>query len=194
MKSKNQIYRGEGEHLLKLITTYHALQYEQVLQFFIRNRDSMKSLISSLIKQGRIYYDQDRDLLCDVPEAADASDYGMIAAIWVLLDFKDEIVYHTSGNFPVKLHFFAQDEAYEVIYVSVGQEVLINHVMTSFSAKDTNRLVILESEQQAAKITPDGIKAFCMVSPEGTVSYYTKQKKQGESYGQESNLSTDSES
>ncbi len=70
MKSRNQIYRGEGERLLKLITTYHALQYEQVLQFFIRNRDSMKSLITSLIKQGRIYYDQDRDLLCDTPEAS----------------------------------------------------------------------------------------------------------------------------
>ena len=48
MKSRSQIYRGEGECLLKLITTYHALQYEQVLQFFIRNRDSMKSLITSL--------------------------------------------------------------------------------------------------------------------------------------------------
>lgn len=69
MKSRNQIYRGEGERLLKLITTYHALQYEQVLQFFIRNRDSLKSLITSLIKQGRIYYNQDRNLLCDSPEA-----------------------------------------------------------------------------------------------------------------------------
>ena len=84
MKSRNQIYRGEGERLLKLITTYHALQYEQVLQFFIRNRDSMKSLITSLIKQGRIYYDQDRDLLCDGLEASDSPDYDMIAAIWVL--------------------------------------------------------------------------------------------------------------
>ena len=183
MKSRNQIYRGEGEHLLKLITTYHALQYEQVLQFFARNRDSMKSLITSLIKQGRIYYDQGKNLLCDAPEAADSPDYGMIAAVWVLLDFKKAVVYHTSGDFPVKLHFFAQDEAYEVIYVSPGQEVLINHVMISFSAKDANRLVILESEQQAAKITLDGITAFCMVNPEGTVSYYTKQKKQGEYYG-----------
>ena len=131
------------------------------------------------IKQGRIYYDQDRDLLCDGLEASDSPDYDMIAAIWVLLDFKDAVVYHTSGEFPVKLHFFSRDEAYEVIYVSSGQEVLINHVIASCPSKDTNRLVILESEQQAAQITIDGITAFCLVTPEGTVNYYTKQKKRG---------------
>lgn len=139
----------------------------------------MKALITSLIKQGRIYYDQDRDLLCDTPEASDTPDYGMIAAVWVLLDFKEAVVYHTSGEFPVKLHFFSQDEAYEVIYVNPGQEVLINHVVASLPAEDTNRLVILESEQQAAQVNIDGITAFCLVSPEGTVNYYTKQKKRG---------------
>ena len=120
----------------------------------------MKSLITSLIKQGRIYYDQDRDLLCDSPEASDSPDYGMIAAVWVLLDFKEAVVYHTSGEFPVKLHFFSQDEVYEVIYVSLGQEALINHVLASLPSKDANRLVILESEQQAVQITIDGITAF----------------------------------
>ena len=168
MKSRNQIYKGEGERLLKLITTYHVLQYEQVLQFF-----------TNLIKQGRIYYDKDRDLLCDTPEASGSSEYSMIAAVWVLLDFKEAVAYHTSGEFPVKLHFFSQDKAYEVIYISPGQEALINHVLASLPSKDTNRLVILESEQQAAQITIDGITAFCLVTPEGTVNYYAKQKKRG---------------
>ena len=139
----------------------------------------MKSLITSLIKQRRIYYDSEKDLLCDSQEASDSPDYGMIAAIWVLLDFKKAVVYHTSGDFPVKLHFFSQDEVYEVIYVSPGQEALINHVMGSLPDGDANRLVILESERQAAKIFMDGVTAFCVVSPEGTVNYYTKQKKRG---------------
>lgn len=175
MKSRNQIYRGEGERLLKLITTYHALQYEQVLQFFIRNRDSMKSLITSLIKQRRIYYDSEKDLLCDSQEASDSPDYGMIAAVWVLLDFKDVVVYHTSGEFPVKLHFFSQDDVYEVSYVNPGQEVLINHVMESLPDGDANRLVILESEQQAARLSLAGVTAYCLVSSDGTVNYYQKQ-------------------
>ena len=177
MKSRNQIYRGEGERLLKLITTYHALQYEQVLQFFIRNRDSLKSLITSLIKQGRIYYDQDRNLLCDSPEASDSPDYGMIAAVWVLLDFKEAVVYHTSGEFPVKLHFFSKNEAYEVIYVGLEQEILISHVLNSLPADDTNRLVILESEQQASRLSLDRVTAYCLVSPGGTVNYYQKAKE-----------------
>ncbi len=177
MKSRNQIYRGEGERLLKLITTYHALQYEQVLQFFIRNRDSMKSLITSLIKQGRIYYDQDRDLLCDSPEASESPDYGMIAAVWVLLDFKEAVVYHTSGEFPVKLHFFTQNEDYEVVYIGLEQEILISHVLNGLPADDANRLVILESEQQASRLSLNGVTAYCLVSPDGTVNYYQKSKE-----------------
>ena len=175
MKARNQIYRGEGERLLKLITTYHALQYEQVLQFFIRNRDSMKSLITSLIKQRRIYYDSEKELLCDSPESSDSLDYGMIAAVWVLLDFQKAVVYHTSGDFPVKLHFFSQDEVYDVIYVSPGQEALINHVMESLPDGDANRLVILESEQQASRLSIDGVTAYCLVSSDGSVRYYQKQ-------------------
>ena len=177
MKSRNQIYRGEGERLLKLITTYHALQYEQVLQFFIRNRDSLKALITSLIKQGRIYYDQDRNLLCDSPEASDSPDYGMIAAVWVLLDFKEAVVYHTSGEFPVKLHFFSKNEAYEVIYVGLEQEILISHVLNGLLADDTTRLVILESEQQASRLSLNGVTAYCLISPDGTVNYYQKSKE-----------------
>ncbi len=177
MKSRNQIYKGEGESLLRLITSYHALQYEQVLQFFTRNRDSIKSLITSLTKQGRIYHDNDRDLLCDTPEAADSPDSGMIAAFWVLLDFKKAVVYHTSGEFPVQLHFFSQDEVYEVIYVGLEQEALINHVMESLPAGDANRLIVLESEQQAAKLSIDSVTAYCLISPDGTVNYYQKQQK-----------------
>ena len=94
----------------------------------------MKSLITSLIKQGCIYYDQDGDLLCDSLEASDSPDYCTIAAVWVLLDFKEAVVYHTSGEFPVKLHFFSKNEAYEVIYVGLEQEILI-----SKQASDTVR-------------------------------------------------------
>ena len=34
------------------------------------NQDSIKSLITSLVKQGRIYHDKEAGLLCDSPEAA----------------------------------------------------------------------------------------------------------------------------
>ena len=63
MKTRNEIYQGEGAKLLRFITTYHTLRYDQVLQLFSRHEQSIKSLITSLIKQGRIIYDKEHDLL-----------------------------------------------------------------------------------------------------------------------------------
>lgn len=54
MKTRNEIYQGEGAQLLRFITTYHTLQYEQVLRLFPKNRDSIKSLITSLVKQNEL--------------------------------------------------------------------------------------------------------------------------------------------
>ena len=109
MKTRNEIYQGEGAQLLRFITTYHSLQYEQILRLFSKNRTSIKSLITSLVKQKRIIYDKENGLLCDSQESANNPDYGMIASFWVLLDFKNAIVYHTDGEFPVKLNFFSKD-------------------------------------------------------------------------------------
>lgn len=80
MKTRDEIYKDEGAKLLRLITTYHALQYEQVLRIFERNRDSIKSLITSLSKQGGLYHDKESDLLCDTQNSSVIPDYGMIAA------------------------------------------------------------------------------------------------------------------
>lgn len=38
MKTRNEIYQGEGAQLLRFITTYHSLQYEQVLRLFPKQR------------------------------------------------------------------------------------------------------------------------------------------------------------
>ena len=99
MKTRNEIYQGEGAQLLRFITTYHSLQYEQILRLFSKNRESIKSLITSLVKQKRIIYDKENGLLCDSQESANNPDYGMIASFWVLLDFKNAIVYHTDGAY-----------------------------------------------------------------------------------------------
>ena len=174
MKTRDQIYNGDGALLLRIISTYHALRYDQIMQLFSKNKDSMKTLITKLIKQGRIYHDKDANLLCDTPQAAESPDYGVIAAFWVLLDFKKAIIFHTSGDFPIKLHFFSQEEAYEIIYVGLDQEALVTHVMQSLPPQDALRLVILENKEQATKISINGVIAFCIVDPSGTVSYYKK--------------------
>lgn len=77
MKTRNEIYQGEGAQLLRFITTYHSLQYEQVLRLFSKNRESIKSLITSLVKQKRIIYDKENGLLFDSQESANNPDYGI---------------------------------------------------------------------------------------------------------------------
>ena len=43
MKTRNEIYQGEGAKLLRFITTYHTLRYDQGLQLFSRHEQSIKS-------------------------------------------------------------------------------------------------------------------------------------------------------
>ena len=81
MKTRNEIYQGEGAKLLRFITTYHTLRYDQVLQLFSRHEQSIKSLITSLIKQGRIIYDKEHDLLCDSQQSAENPDYAIITLV-----------------------------------------------------------------------------------------------------------------
>lgn len=54
MKTRNEIYQGEGAQLLRFITTYHSLQYEQILRLFSKNRESIKSLITSLVNKNAL--------------------------------------------------------------------------------------------------------------------------------------------
>lgn len=173
MKTRKEIYQ-DGAMLLRFITTYHALRYEQVIRIFSKNENSIKTLINTLVKQGRIIHDKEKGLLCDSLEAAQNPDYGLIASFWVLLDFKKAIVYHTSGEFPVKINFFSQDDRYEILYIGLEQEILISHVMESIPSNDAQRLVVLESQNQASKISIEGVAAYCLVDDTGIVSFYQR--------------------
>lgn len=65
MKTREEIYEKEGATLLRTISTYHTLTYEQVIRTFNRKPETIRNLISSLVKQGRIFYDRDSNLICD---------------------------------------------------------------------------------------------------------------------------------
>ena len=80
MKTREEIYSQEGASLLHIITTYHALTYEQIIRSFRKKPDTISHLIQNLLKQGRIYYAPDKNLLLDRPEAADEANAGIIAA------------------------------------------------------------------------------------------------------------------
>lgn len=173
MKTRNEIYQAEAATLLRIIRTYHTITFSQALRLFPQKEAAIRALIRKLIKQKRLYFDEEKNLLCDRPEAAESPDHGMIASLWVLLDFKKSILHHISSDFPVKITFFAQDEVYEIIYIPEEQESLINHALSIMPKDNANRLVLLESEEQAPKINIPNTVAFCIVENE-TVNYYRK--------------------
>jgi len=173
MKTREEIYSQEGASLLHIITTYHALTYEQVIRSFHKKPDTISHLIQNLLKQGRIYYDPDKNLLLDRPEAADEANAGIIAAYWVMLDFEKAVMYHTRGEFPVTINFFSNAEEYEIIYVPEGKEFLLNRILAK-QKTDANRLLIVSTPDQARELHIPHVLAFCTVASDGKVIYYQK--------------------
>ena len=52
------------------------------------------------------------------------------------------------------------------------QEIWVDLVRNSIPRHDVLRLVVLENIQQAAKLSIEGVLAFCVVDDSGSVSYY----------------------
>lgn len=88
----------------------------------------------------------------------------------MLLDFIDKAEYHTISDFPIQILFFKNNELYEIVYVALGEENLINSVLNK-SIDDGKRLVIVESKEQIPKINVKNTLCFCQVN-ESKVSYF----------------------
>jgi len=99
MKTRDDIYNEESADLLRVVKTYRAILFEQALLLFPKKEDTVRTIIRNLIRQKRLYFDDEKNLLCDRAESADSPDYGLIASLWVLLDFKKSILYHNTSPF-----------------------------------------------------------------------------------------------
>ncbi len=172
MKTREQIYGQEAASLLRDITMYRSLLKSQLLAMYPGKADKVAALLNHLVRQGRIVYDQARDCYCtDTDGQVDA---GITAAIWVLIDFIDEVEFHSISDYPAKLLFFAAGEAYEVIYVGLSQEALINQVWPSQEEHPPRRIVLVDKPEQIPLIQIPSCSGYCTVSPEGKVTYFKK--------------------
>ncbi|MDR0917247.1 MAG: DUF5697 family protein [Oscillospiraceae bacterium] len=178
MKMRGAIYSKEAAELLRIITTYKALTSAQVYQLFPGKEEKIKTILSHLITQSRIFYDKNKDILAASEECLKDADTAMTAAFWVLLDFIDRAEYHTAGDFPVKISFFADGEMFEIICVMPGQEALVSHALTVSGDDPPRRLIIVEDPKQAEEISIPNTAGFCVVARDGTVTYYKVQEQE----------------
>ena len=172
MKTREQIYSNEASDLLRNITMYKTLTEEQICRLYPGKEAVIKNLLTHLTRQGRVYRNPDNGRVSASADCDANIDYGMIAAIWVLIDFIDKVEYHSVCDFPVKIGFFADGELYEIIYVPFEQEILMAHALTGKNETPARRIVLVDRAEQIGDIDIPNTTGFCSVTPDGTVRYY----------------------
>ena len=173
MKTRDQIYAQEATSLLRDITMYQVLKKEQILAMYPGKQKKIENLLSYLVRQGRMY--RSGEYYLAKPDGDQNIDHGLMNAVWVLIDFIDRVEYHSSGDFPAKVIFFAEGEIYEVIHAAIGKEALINHILSDPGEEPSKFLILVDKAEQIPELLTLNVAGFCTVSAEGTVQYYQKE-------------------
>ena len=173
MKTRDQIYAQEATSLLRDVTMYQILKKKQILAMYPGKEKKVENLLAYLVKQGRIY--RNGEYYLAQPDGDKNIDHGLMAAVWVLIDFIDRVEYHSSGDYPAKVIFFADGEIYEVIHVAVGKETLINHILSDPGEEPSKFLILVDKAEQIPELLTLNVAAYCTVSAEGAVQYYQKE-------------------
>lgn len=174
----NQLYPVQQAEIRHLLAMYQQLSTGQLLRFFPDlSERRLLSLIRQQAKRGRLFYDPETAM---VQYSRDISPpFGMQQAVWVLLDFLPTVTYHTVSSYPFLLTFYTFAEAYDVIYIPPGQEMLLNHILSSPPPEAPRRLAIITDLEQISLLAIPNLSAYCKVHSDGTVNYY-QVKNEGE--------------
>lgn len=173
MKTRAQIYNGEANSILKYISMYRVMHEEQLLRLFPEKRSVVRNLLTYLTKQGRIWHID--SLYCAAPEFAKDVDQGLMAALWVLVDFADRAEYHTTADYPAKILFSVGDKVFEIVYAEEGKDALLSYVMGITKKDRPNYIVLVDDPAQIEGLDLPNVVGYCTVSPDGKVEYYQKE-------------------
>lgn len=153
---------------------YPGLSVQQLQKFYPGKEDVTNSILSHLIRQGRIYHEESFSGFFSA-QAPATKDKELTDAVWILLDFLDHIEFHSVSDFPVKLLFFADGELYEVISIPSGQEPLLSHLLKQQDENCGKRILMVEHPEQIAILDIPHVSGFCTVAADGNITYYKKQ-------------------
>lgn len=173
MKTRAQIYEREAAALLRDISMYHVLTEGQLLRLHPGKKDKIQNLLAYLVRQNRIWLVE--DCYCAAPDSMEDMDRGLLAAVWVLADFIDQVEFHSAGDYPVKIIFFADGEVYEIVHAAQGKEVLLSHVLADTGEQPSRYLVLVDDPEQITQLQIPNVNGYCTVSPAGEVQYYQKE-------------------
>ena len=173
MKTRAQIYERDAAALLRHISMYRVLTEEQLLRLHPGKDDKIRNLLSYLVRQNRAWLVE--GCYCAAQDSMDDMDRGLLAAVWVLADFIDQVEFHSVGDYPAKIIFFAGGEVYEIIHAAQGKEVLLSHVLADPGEQPSRYLVLVDDPAQIPELDIPNVNGYCTVSPAGEVQYYQKE-------------------
>lgn len=174
MKNRVAIYQREATEMLQNIAQYPGLTEEQLCRFFPEKESTAKILLSHMLKEGRAYR-ADNGRYYINQEIQNGADDTLSRCIWVLLDFIEQVEYHTAGEFPVEVLALPMDScmrsfpfraAKKPCYVSccAYHKKMLESALWWWMMQNKSMRWIFH-------IPPD----FVPLQRDGTVSYYRKE-------------------
>lgn len=173
MKARDQLYSQEAAGLLRDISMYRALTEKQILGLYPGKEGIIRRLLDHMTAQARILH-QD-GLYFAGQDRPDNIDWGLLAAVWVLVDFIDRVEYHAVGEFPVKVIFIADGEVYEVVHAEQGREHILARLLRASGDETSRYLVLVDDPAQIDTLDLPHVCGYCTVAPSGEVQYYQKE-------------------
>ena len=174
MKNRAAIYQREAAEMLHNISLYPSLTEEQLCRFFPEKESTAKTLLAHMLKEGRVYRAENSRYYAN-QETRNSSDKDLSRCIWVLLDFIDQVEYHTVGEFPASILCFANGELYEIVPIPQGKETMICQLLRRPQKDTGKRIVVVEDTSQIELLDIPQAAGFCTVAEDGAVSYYKKE-------------------
>ena len=152
MITRREMYQDASE-LLKLVSMYPGMTEWQASGFFPGKEEKVPAILEHLSGQKRV---RENAAGGWIPwEGPEGTDPALLKAVWVLLDFRDELEYHSAGEYPVQILFFARGEVYEIITVQEGQEILMNRLFSDRKKEQKEscrRIVLVDDPAQIEQI------------------------------------------
>lgn len=174
MQHKNQQQESHLSEIIRLLSMYHVLSLPQLGRLYPElTEPKLLLLLKKLEKAGRLVFGADGGYVQYSKDCVPCPS--TTAALWVLLDFREDITFHTVSDFPVTLTFYTLSDAYDVIHIPEEKEILMNHALSAYKEDSPRRIAIVDHAGQIPLLTFPGIAAFCTVAPDGKVQYYRKQ-------------------
>lgn len=173
MKARGPSFEQEAAHLLRDISMYQVLRKEQLLRLYPGKEQTVRMLLAYLVNQNRIVLQ--KGLYYMATGRPDNIDFGLLGAVWVLVDFIDRVKFHCVGEFPAKVIFTADGEVYEVVYAERGKETMLSQLMGRQEGEPPHHLVLVEDPEQINGLELPNVCGYCTVSPDGEVQYYQKE-------------------